>query len=73
MQGQRPAVHRTPSWPGLTRPSTPFLQAVIEDVDARVKPGHDEQSGVVNSPAGRRSAAGKPRRRCRRRAAASGI
>jgi len=30
-----------PSWPGLTRPSTPFGQCK-EIVDGRVKPGHDD-------------------------------
>ena len=29
------------SWPGLTRPSTPLAAAEKEDVDGRVKPGHD--------------------------------
>jgi penicillin-binding protein 1C len=29
------------SWPGLTRPSTPLIATGKEDVDARVKPGHD--------------------------------
>jgi uncharacterized membrane protein len=34
--------HHSPSWPGLTRPSTSFLQrARKEDVDARDEPGHD--------------------------------
>src|SRR5439155_9648886 len=37
---------RTPSWPGLTRPST-SLGAAAADVDARVKPGHDEEFGVL--------------------------
>ncbi|MEO8319702.1 MAG: penicillin-binding protein 1C [Bradyrhizobium sp.] len=32
--------HSSSSWPGLTRPSTP-LGVGEEDVDARVKPGHD--------------------------------
>jgi hypothetical protein len=30
------------SWPGLTRPSTLFSSRYRKDVDARVKPGHDE-------------------------------
>jgi hypothetical protein len=30
------------SWPGLSRPSTPFLCKRSQDVDARDKPGHDE-------------------------------
>jgi hypothetical protein len=30
------------SWPGLSRPSTPFLPQGGEDVDARHKTGHDE-------------------------------
>src|SRR6266403_3458059 len=30
------------SWPGLTRPSTPFLLKGRQDVDARHKAGHDE-------------------------------
>jgi hypothetical protein len=30
------------SWPGLTRPSTTSLLMCSQDVDARVKPGHDE-------------------------------
>ena len=32
-----------PSWPGLARPSTPFLPAPGKDVDGRAKPGHDEK------------------------------
>nr|Q07QK9.1 RecName: Full=Error-prone DNA polymerase [Rhodopseudomonas palustris BisA53] len=32
----------TPSWPGLSRPSTSSSKAVQVSVDARVKPGHDE-------------------------------
>jgi error-prone DNA polymerase len=31
-----------PSWPGLSRPSTSFLNAGSEGVDARPKAGHDE-------------------------------
>jgi len=31
----------TPSWPGLSRPSTSFLLRGSEDVDARNKCGHD--------------------------------
>jgi len=34
------------SWPGLTRPSTPFLSQESKDVDARHKAGHDEQHWV---------------------------
>jgi hypothetical protein len=35
----------TPSWPGLTRPSTSSLRAAErKDVDARAKRGHDEES-----------------------------
>src|SRR5262249_35264654 len=30
------------SWPGLSRPSTSFLNARAEDVDARHRAGHDE-------------------------------
>ncbi|MEX2127497.1 MAG: hypothetical protein WD871_04570, partial [Xanthobacteraceae bacterium] len=30
------------SWPGLSRPSTPFELPRSEDVDARDKPGHDD-------------------------------
>jgi NitT/TauT family transport system ATP-binding protein len=30
------------SWPGLSRPSTPLV-AAEKDVDARVRPGHDEE------------------------------
>jgi error-prone DNA polymerase len=32
----------TPSWPGLSRPSTPFFVETPQDVDARHKAGHDE-------------------------------
>jgi hypothetical protein len=32
----------TPSWPGLSRPSTSSLQRGEKDVDARDKPGHDD-------------------------------
>ncbi|MGP9811791.1 error-prone DNA polymerase [Rhodopseudomonas sp. NSM] len=37
------SIHQlpTPSWPGLTRPSTSSSRAVLVSVDARVKPGHD--------------------------------
>jgi hypothetical protein len=35
-----------PSWPGLSRPSTSFVQRRFKDVDARDKPGHDELSGI---------------------------
>src|SRR5581483_8020960 len=31
----------SPSWPGLSRPSTSFL-GVLKDVDARHKAGHDD-------------------------------
>jgi hypothetical protein len=35
------------SWPGLSRPSTPFLlRAREKDVDARDKRGHDSR-GVI--------------------------
>jgi uncharacterized membrane protein len=34
--------HHPSSWPGLTRPSTPFLRPRKQDVDARDEPGHDE-------------------------------
>jgi hypothetical protein len=30
------------SWPGLSRPSTPCFANDHKDVDARDKPGHDE-------------------------------
>src|SRR5580700_282282 len=30
------------SWPGLSRPSTPFLTASQQNVDGRDKPGHDD-------------------------------
>ena len=29
------------SWPGSSRPSTSYSSAAVQDVDARVKPGHD--------------------------------
>src|ERR1700693_6256419 len=34
-------LNRFPSWPGLSRASTPFLLRDCEDVDARHKAGHD--------------------------------
>src|SRR5215467_1782472 len=34
------------SWPGLSRPSTPLIQNVKKDVDARDKRGHDEPSDL---------------------------
>jgi hypothetical protein len=37
----------TPSWPGLSRPSTSFSQRRRQDVDARDKPGHDELEGFT--------------------------
>jgi hypothetical protein len=36
-----------PSWPGLTRPSTP-LPPEEQDVDARHKAGHDEPEKLPN-------------------------
>jgi len=30
------------SWPGLSRPSTPFVHQDVQDVDARDERGHDE-------------------------------
>jgi acyl-CoA synthetase (NDP forming) len=35
----------SPSWPGLSRPSTSSPQRLKEDVDARHKAGHDESRG----------------------------
>ncbi|RJF69918.1 hypothetical protein D4Q52_18475 [Rhodopseudomonas palustris] len=37
------STHRPlrPSWPGLSRPSTPFLHFRPQGVDARHKAGHD--------------------------------
>jgi len=35
----------TPSWPGLTRPSTSSIAAATKDVDARNKSGHDGAVG----------------------------
>jgi acyl dehydratase len=32
----------SPSWPGLSRPSTSFVPRCFKDVDGRDKPGHDE-------------------------------
>jgi len=34
-------MSRFPSWPGLSRPSTPFLLVFGQDVDARDGHGHD--------------------------------
>jgi acyl-CoA synthetase (NDP forming) len=34
-----------PSWPGLSQPSTPYLSATQQDVDARDKRGHDDGDG----------------------------
>src|SRR6266446_8746501 len=40
----------TASWPGLSRPSTPFsLKACKKDVDARDKRGHDGRGGSISS------------------------
>ena len=36
-----------PSWPGLSRPSTSFLLRFSEDVDARHKAGHDEETLIL--------------------------
>ena len=36
----------SPSWPGLSRPSTPYFAAVPEDVEGRDKPGHDGETVV---------------------------
>src|SRR5580704_15894074 len=36
------------SWPGLSRPSTPYLLGGRkQDVDARDKRGHDERHGII--------------------------
>ncbi|MDO9414419.1 MAG: glycosyltransferase family 87 protein [Pseudolabrys sp.] len=35
------AILKMSSWPGLSRPSTTFLENEKQDVDARDKPGHD--------------------------------
>ena len=37
------AILKTPSWPGVSRPSTTALRITEQDVDARPKPGHDEE------------------------------
>ena len=39
-------IAASPSWPGLSRPSTPYFAAVPEDVDGRDKPGHDGETVV---------------------------
>ncbi|MGV3633196.1 MAG: hypothetical protein ACO1NY_02525, partial [Pseudorhodoplanes sp.] len=39
--GQNPKSYLSPSWPGLSRPSTSFLTRYCKDVDARHKAGHD--------------------------------
>ena len=44
-QGQMHRVHLRRACPGLTRPSTSFCRRK-EDVDARVKPGHDRENNV---------------------------
>src|SRR5712691_10714961 len=35
-------MNPSPSWPGLSRPSTSSTSLRTQDVDARDKPGHDE-------------------------------
>src|SRR5579872_4206464 len=44
-----PSMLANPSWPGLSRPSTPFFSdASKQDVDARHKAGHDgRESGMA--------------------------
>jgi len=42
MVGMMSPIFNSPSWPGLTGPSTPFIRQRLQDVDARDKPGHDE-------------------------------
>jgi non-ribosomal peptide synthetase component E (peptide arylation enzyme) len=37
-----PLTENSASWPGLSRPSTRVLVCGAKNVDARVKPGHDE-------------------------------
>ncbi|PYF01335.1 hypothetical protein BJ122_12352 [Rhodopseudomonas faecalis] len=37
----------SPSWPGLSRPSTTTGKASLGFVDARVKPGHDDKREVI--------------------------
>ena len=41
------AILRSPSWPGLSRPSTTFSLSKKQDVDARDEPGHDEEKAVA--------------------------
>src|SRR5262245_42568548 len=67
-----------PSWPGLSRPSTPLCLVSHQDVDARDKRGHDEGETVCGSavmaglvPAIHASLSGEaPRRGCPRQARA---
>jgi hypothetical protein len=37
----------TPSWPGLSRPSTPLPAATPQGVDARHKAGHDSKEETI--------------------------
>jgi hypothetical protein len=53
-QNQRPLIvirvstmNDCSSWPGLTRPSTPCLEQIKKDVDARDKRGHDGASRLL--------------------------
>src|SRR3981189_1089735 len=49
--------HHSSSWPGLIRPSTSCLRrAHKDDVDARVKPGHDDTRATRTSSSTSRSA-----------------
>src|SRR3977135_746176 len=49
--------HHSSSWPGFTRPSTSCLRrAHKDDVDARVKPGHDDTRATRTSSSTSRSA-----------------
>ena len=52
MRRKIPAAFQfTPSWPGLSRPSTSFVSVREEGVDARVKPGHDGERMAAYSAA----------------------
>src|SRR6266566_4477211 len=42
-------THHRSSWPGLSRPSTSYTVSAKKDVDARVKPGHDDGEVHANA------------------------
>jgi hypothetical protein len=50
-------INQGSSWPGLTRPSTSFFVNGVKNVDARDKPGHDDELRLERAAAAYAAAA----------------